>query len=116
MNKKKILIIIGSIIVFIGLMTLFINIYMINSTKYQIISLDVLKGEYDAIIVLGCRVDGDSPSLMLAKRLQKGIDVYNKLNTKIIISGDYDGNNNNEVDVMKEYLLSEISSNDIFNF
>ena len=114
MNKKKILIIIGSIIVFISLMTLFINIYMINSTKNQIISIDELNGEYDAIIVLGCRVDGDSPSLMLARRLDKGIEVYNKLNTKIILTGDHDEKDYDEVNVMKNYIIDSIPSKDIF--
>lgn len=114
MNKKKILIIIGSIIVFISLMTLFINIYMINSTKNQIISIDELNGEYDAIIVLGCRVNGDSPSLMLSKRLDKGIEVYNKLNTKIILTGDHDDKDYDEVNVMKNYIIDFIPSKDIF--
>ena len=117
MNKrKKIVLIILGIFLFLSLMTLFINIYMVNSTKNQIIDInDVVEiNDVDAIIILGCRVDGDSPSLMLAKRLDKGIDVYNKLHTKIIVSGN--GNKDeDEVSVMKEYLLtSNINPNDIY--
>ena len=96
-------------------MTLFINIHMVDGTKNQIIGINKLKGNYDAIIVLGCRVNGDSPSLMLAKRLDKGIDVYNKLHTKIILTGDHGQNKYDEVNVMRDYLISSnIDSSDIF--
>lgn len=113
--KKKIIIFISLIILIITIMTLFINIHMVDGTKNQIIGINKLKGNYDAIIVLGCRVNGDSPSLMLAKRLDKGIDVYNKLHTKIILTGDHGQNKYDEVNVMRDYLISSnIDSSDIF--
>lgn len=113
--KKKIIIFISLIILIITIMTLFINIHMVDGTKNQIIGINKLKGNYDAIIVLGCRVNGDSPSLMLAKRLDKGIDVYNKLHTKIILTGDHGQNEYDEVNVMRDYLISSnIDSSDIF--
>ena len=115
MNKKKIILIAFIIIGLLALITIFINLYMIIGTKNQIVNIDSLSNNYDAIIVLGCRVDGDSPSLMLARRLDKGIDVYNKLNTKIILTGDHGTNNYDEVNVMRDYLISSnVSSKDIF--
>ncbi len=114
MNKKKILIILGIIVIITVLLTLFINIRMITSTKNQIIEINELKDDYDAIVILGCRVNGDSPSLMLAKRLDKGIEVYNKLNTKIILTGDHDEKEYDEVNVMRNYVLDSVPKEDIF--
>ena len=117
MNKKKVLIIIVSVIGFIALLTLFINIYMITSTKNQIVSINDLNNitDIDAIVILGCRVDGDSPSLMLSRRLDKGIEVYEKLKTKVILSGDHDDKYYDEVNVMRDYMLSSnVLSSDIF--
>ncbi len=115
MNKKKVLIIISVLVIIIALLTLFINLYMINSTKDKIVDINDLNGNYDAIIILGCRVNGDSPSLMLAKRLDKGIEVYHKINTKLLLTGDHGKNNYDEVNVMRDYLLSDgIKSSDIF--
>ena len=97
--------------------TIFINIYMINSTKNQIIKIDKLSDnlEVDAILILGCKAYEDRPSLMLAKRLERGIDIYNKLHTKILLSGDHGRKEYDEVDVMTDYIIdSKISSNDIF--
>lgn len=112
--KKKVLIIISIFILIISLLTLFINLRMINTTKDQIVSIDSLSNDYDAIIVLGCKVNDDGPSLMLAKRLDRGIDVYNKLNTKIILTGDHGRNEYDEVNIMRDYILDSIPSKDIF--
>ena len=113
--KKKIAVLLVIIIILVTLMTLFINLYMINSTNNQIVSVDKLDNDYDAILILGCRVNGDSPSLMLARRLDRGIDVYNKLNTKVILTGDHGQNEYDEVNVMRDYLISSnIDSSDIF--
>lgn len=114
MNKKKILLILIIIVAIGAISTFIINIYMINSTKKQIVDINEVK-DVDAIIILGCRVDGDSPSLMLARRLDKGIDVYNKFKTKIILTGDHGTGEYDEVNVMRDYLLtSDIPSSDIF--
>jgi vancomycin permeability regulator SanA len=114
MNKKKVFIILGIIVIIGALLTLFINIRIITSTKNQIIEINELKDDYDAIMVLGCRVNGDSPSLMLARRLDKGIEVYNKLNTKVILTGDHDEKEYDEVNVMRNYVLDSVPSEDIF--
>ncbi len=102
------------IVVFI---TIAINLYIIKSTKNQIIdlnSVDELKN-VDAVLVLGCKAYSDGPSLMLSKRLETGIDVYNRLDTKLLLSGDHGKNDYDEVNVMKKYALdSNVSSKNIF--
>lgn len=113
--KKKVLVILSIIILIVSLLTLFINLRMINTTKDQIVSIDSLSNDYDAIVVLGCKVEGNSPSLMLASRLEKGKEVYNKLGTKLLLTGDHGKNYYDEVNVMRDYLLDyNIDSKDIF--
>ena len=113
--KKKITILLVLIIILVALMTLFINLHMINSTSDQIVDIYSLKNDYDAIVVLGCKVDENGPSLMLARRLDKGSEVYNKLNTKIILTGDHGKNEYDEVNTMRDYLLDyNVDSKDIF--
>ena len=87
---------------------------MISSTKSRIVSIDSLNDDYDAILILGCRVNGNSPSLMLARRLDKGIDVYNKLHTKVLLTGDHGNNDYDEVNVMRDYIIDNVESKDIF--
>ena len=114
--KKKVVLTISLCLLVILLMTLFINLHMINSTEEQILTIDDINevNDIDAIIILGCRVDGDSPSLMLARRLDKGIEVYNKLHTKILLTGDNSRKDYDEVNVMRDYLISsDINSDDI---
>lgn len=92
--------------------TLVINVYMILSTKERIVELDNL-ADVDAILVLGCKVEGDTPSLMLSKRLEKTIDVYEKINKPVIISGDSTRDNYDEVGVMNKYLSSQINNEEL---
>lgn len=117
MNKKKKIILVVLIILIIGMLfTLFINIHMINSTKNQIVDLEEINEikDIDAIIVLGCRIHENSiPSLMLANRLERGIDVYDKLKIPIILSGDNTRDDYNEVSVMNEYVKTSIPEEDI---
>ena len=116
MNKKKKLILLTAICFFsVVLITLFINLYMIGITKEKILDIKKLNDNYDVIIILGCKVyEDNTPSLMLVKRLEKGIDVYNMLNTKVLLTGDNTRNDYNEVVAMREYLLnSSIPESDI---
>ena len=115
--KKKILLTILWIFIIGIILTLFINIYMINKTSTKIVSLSSLEqaNDIDAILVLGCKAYEDRPSLMLQKRLDKGIEAYNTLNTKLLLSGDHGTKKYDEVNVMRDYILkSEINSKDIF--
>lgn len=74
--------------------------------KNKIKNISDITDEYDAIIVLGCRImEGVRPSDMLKDRLDTAIKVYNHRNTKIIVSGDHSKVNYDEVGVMKDYLI-----------
>ena len=70
----------------------------------------------DCILVLGCQVRADgSPSLMLADRLDMGVELYKSgAAPKILMSGDHSGDYN-EVHTMKQYAVSrDIPSEDVF--
>ena len=103
---RKILLFVLLVFLFGSILTIVINLYMINGTKNQIIEINQLKElkNIDAILVLGCKVEGNSPSIMLANRLDKAYDVYNMLNTKLLLSGDHGKKDYDEVDVMRDYL------------
>ncbi len=66
------------------------------------------KGKYDCILILGAKVDGDTPSHMLSDRLEKGIEMYlDGVADKILMSGDSENPDEyDEVSVMKEIALS----------
>ena len=72
--------------------------------------------EADCIIVLGAGIVGGRPSISLANRLDKAIEVYNLGHTKkILVSGDHGESNYDEVNVMRNYLLEKgIPKEDIF--
>lgn len=113
MNKKRVLLTIVLVGILVILFTLIVNIYMICSTKGRIIDIDRLNKDYDAILVLGCKVEDDSPSLMLTRRLERAIDVYNVVKSKVILSGDSTRDDYDEVGVMNDYLSESISNNDL---
>ena len=117
MKYKRRIIIWGLSFLTIGIvLTLFINIYMVTITKNRIIDINKINGinDVDAILILGCRVNGDSPSLMLLKRLEKGYDIYNLLHTNVIVSGNGISKDYDEVSVMEKALLDYgIAGNDI---
>ena len=94
----------------------FINLYIKNCTKKQIIEKNVILEEYDCILVLGAGVRGNQPSPMLADRLEKAIKLYNQgAAPKIIMSGDHGQKNYDEVNIMKQYAIEKgIPSEDIF--
>ena len=118
MNKgRKSILFFLFLLIIIGIIgTIFINISIINSTKNQIVELNKIENQnYDAILVLGCKVNGNSPSLMLTKRLEKAYEVYKKTNIKLLLTGDHGKNNYDEVNVMRDYLLDYgIKEEDIF--
>ena len=72
--------------------------------------------EADCIIVLGAGIVGNRPSISLANRLDKAIEVYNLGHTnKILVSGDHGESSYDEVNVMRNYLLEKgIPKDNIF--
>ncbi len=113
---NKIIKIIMSILIILGLTLLIISKYIIISTKNNIVEINELKEKkYDAIVVLGAGIVNKEPSKMLKERLDTAIEIYNKKPNKIIMSGDNGSINYNEVIVMKNYALNEgIPEEDIF--
>ena len=112
--KKKVIIILSCLILASILLTLFINIYMVESTKLQIVNNKKID-KVDAILVLGCKAYPDRPSMMLEKRLNKAIEVYNEFNTKILLSGDHGTKDYDEIKIMGNYMLeNNIPENDLF--
>lgn len=111
---KKIIYLIILIILCLGLI-FGIDFYVKYSTKDRIVNINEIN-DVDAIVVLGASVKEDgSLSLMLKERLDTGIEVYNKLNKPIIMSGDSIDENYDEVTPMKNYAIEKgIDSNTIY--
>lgn len=95
-----------------------INIYMIAfSNRHTMSSQEAAQlTDVDCIMVLGCGVRGDSPTPLLADRLQRGVEVFQLgAAPKILMSGDHGQDDYDEVNVMKQYALDAgISEIDIF--
>ncbi len=72
--------------------------------------------KYDAILVLGSGVRGNSPTPILKERLETGISLYkNGIAPKIIMSGDHGKKYYDEVNIMKDYAKKQgVPSEDIF--
>ncbi len=70
----------------------------------------------DAVIVLGAAVYQGQPSPTLARRLDKGLEVYQAgIAPKIIVSGDNGTQHYNEVEAMRAYLMERgVPAEDIF--
>lgn len=115
--KRVVLILIFAVVV-AALTIAGINMYVIQSTQENIISVEeALKTEADCIIVLGAAVRPDhTPSLMLRDRLDKSVYIYDNGETDIILmSGDNGKIEYNEVDVMKDYAIeSGVPENNIY--
>lgn len=60
----------------------------------------------DCLIILGCAVRGDTPSPMLERRLQKGLELYQQGAAPVIIvcGGKGKGENITEAEAMRKYL------------
>lgn len=107
------------IVTILGVMTiLFINFYVVGTTKKNIIkdsNYSLLK-DIDCILILGAGIRGDSPSPMLQDRLDEGIKLYNSgVASKIIMSGDHGRKGYDEVNIMKGYAIQKgVPSEDIF--
>lgn len=105
---KKSLKITVILIVLIVITFLSINLFVILSTKNQLINENEARSlsDIDCIIVLGAGIRGNKPSPMLEDRLLKGIELYNNnVSSKIIMSGDHGSNEHDEVNIMKKYAI-----------
>ena len=95
------------------------NTVIVASTNSIIYDLDDITGpepDCDCIIVLGCGIRGNSPTLFLSDRLDTAIELYKRgYAPKILMSGDHGADNYNEVGVMRDYAIEHgVPSEDIF--
>ena len=115
---KKVLKYIIIFIIIIAIIILGINLYVILSTKKQIIKEEKYKelSDIDCIIILGAGIVEGKPSHMLEDRLLEGIKLYqNNISNKIIMSGDHGRKEYDEVNVMKNYAIQKgVPSENIF--
>ena len=104
---KKILLVLGVILLTVFVYVMGINYYVKYTVMDRIKDTDEIK-DVDTIIVLGAKVYDDGRlSLMLKDRLDKTIEVYNKLDIKkVIVSGDSEHKDYDETTKMKEYLIN----------
>ena len=105
------------IIIVIITILLIINGYIYLMTNKKIVKgKDIADEEFDCILVLGAGIRQGKPSPMLEDRLLTAIELYNdKIAPKILVSGDHEYNDYDEVNVMKNYLKDNgIPSEDIF--
>lgn len=110
---KKIIKLLLIIIVIIIL----INAYMIVVTKKLILNKDkITKDNIECIVVLGAGIRNGGPSPMLEDRLLTAIELYNSgVTNKILVTGDHEYADHDEVNVMKNYLKEHgIPSENIF--
>ena len=106
-----------SLLFFLGVLVLgFFNGHVINSTKTDVYSLDDFvafeksdDSHYEAVIVLGCAVWGNSASPMLADRLRTAAAVYSTgCADYVLVTGDSeDASEYDETGVMREFLIRE---------
>ena len=115
---KKVLKYIIIFIITIAIIILGINLYVILSTKKQIIEEEKYTelSDIDCIIILGAGIVEGKPSHMLEDRLLEGIKLYqNNISDKIIMSGDHGRKEYDEVNVMKNYAIQRgVPSENIF--
>jgi SanA protein len=103
---------ISTIIVFTA-----VNIYMINSTKNDMLENSDALPKADAVVVLGCLVrPGGDVSLSLRDRLDTALEIYAKnTSLKFIVSGDHGRPDYDEVNAMRNYLVDHgIPSENVF--
>ena len=119
--KKILLFLVGIIfllLVILGILTLAINVYMINYSKEYIVTEEQLEEKtFDCIVVLGASVKSNgTPSSMLEDRLNEAIVLYNMgVSSRLLMSGDHTTDDYDEVNTMKNYAISKnIPSENIY--
>jgi vancomycin permeability regulator SanA len=97
---------------------LFINLYVVGTTKGRILTVDKASElDADCILVLGAGVHPNgNPSNMLEDRLLRGIELYDENAAgKLLMSGDHGRVSYDEVNTMKEFAIDKgVPSSDVF--
>jgi len=107
--KKRLFIKIILALVILGILSvafcLGISAYVVKSVEDKVVEKSEL--EADCIVVLGAKVRDGEPSLMLRDRLDRAIEVHFETGIVLLMSGDFSSEDYNEVEVMKNYALSQ---------
>ena len=112
---KTLIVLVVSILILAPTALFGINYYVKESASEYILEADDVGRGYDCILILGCKVNGENPSLMLRDRLFKGVGLYGVAIDKILMTGDHGTDGYDEVGVMKAYAEDAgIPSEDIF--
>ena len=94
-----------------------INNRVLLTTSERIITVEEAADlDADCILILGAGVNGERPSLMLADRLDRGLQLYFAgASEKLLMSGDHGRADYDEVNVMKEQAIAAgAKSSDVF--
>lgn len=102
----------------VGVYSLSVNAYVVNSTKDKILTVEDAEKleDVDCVLVLGARVHGTTLSHMLEDRVKTGIELYQiGAVPKILMSGDHGQDDYDEVNAMKDYAKEQgVPSEDVF--
>lgn len=109
-----------AVIVWIGVLWISINLYIIQSASpYIYTNIDKLPASSDAVLILWARVFPEKLSRVLQQRVDNGVAVYIAwLSRKILISGDHARQDYDEVNAIRKYILenyaNKVKAEDIF--
>ena len=105
----KVIIIVVTAFIIIGLsIVIIISALMINAMN------DYPKDNANVVVILGCKVNGTSPSLMLTKRLESAYGYLSENEDALVIvsGGQGEGEDISEAQCMKNYLIDKGVSED----
>lgn len=119
---RKLIKLFGVLCLSVLIVVLSTNAIVVLSIKSDILmsseltSVATSESDFDCILVLGCGVIDGSPSVMLADRLNKAVELYSLgVAPKILMSGDHGTEQYDEVNVMREYAVNAgVPEEDIF--
>lgn len=116
MKIVKIIVAVITLLAVIAVATVFgINSFVKASASKYILDAADVDCDYDCVLILGCKVNGNSPSTMLRDRLSQGVALYGVASDKLLMTGDHGKDGYDEVGVMKAYAEDAgIPSEDIF--
>lgn len=100
-GKIALLILCGIILLLVGI-CLFFSARMIQRTE-------VRTEKTQAVVVLGCQVRGETPSVMLSRRLNAALEVLqdNPQAVCVVSGGQGNGENISEAEAMRRYLIGK---------
>ncbi|MBN2534303.1 MAG: YdcF family protein [Spirochaetales bacterium] len=115
MTKLILIISISAILCTVFILLCVIRTEVNNKYRNRIYSVDTVPASKICLIP-GASIWGDKPSHVLEDRLLVGIELYKKGKVeKLIVSGDHGHTSYDEVNVMKQFVLSHgVNEHDIF--